>query len=54
MWFINLFRKKPKINKPETRYKTEHEACPFCGFGYANIYDQEYDCCFTCNRKWKI
>lgn len=44
---------KPKAQE-KARQKPQSEICPFCRFGSPLIYDQEYDCCTTCNRKWKI
>ena len=55
-----LFSKvKKKLNdecKPKLviRAKPKQENCPFCHSINAMIYDQEHDCCFTCNRMWKI
>lgn len=44
---------KPK-KKPPVRQKPETEICPFCSFGVPLIYDQNHDCCTTCNRRWEI
>ena len=45
-----------KYLKPEVTVRAEpnSKTCPFCHSIDIMIYDQEYDCCLTCNKKWEV
>lgn len=53
-WIKNLISKSKKDKTPTPRYDTATEFCVNCNMGLAIIYDQDYDCCTTCNTKWEI
>jgi len=49
---LKSFFPKPKV---KVRLVPNSKICPICGTpDNVMIYDQEHDCCFTCNSKWEI
>lgn len=52
---LQNIRTVPKSNQEiKVRPKPNSETCPSCHSINVMIYDQEHDCCFTCNSKWGV
>lgn len=52
---LQNIRTVAKSNKGiKVRAEPKVKKCPYCHSINVMIYDQEHDCCYTCNKKWEI